>query len=560
MSALTRWGFLFVFVLCARAQTICPPTPEYGVCDITFDGGGAKNVEVVGEFRGPSHKTFRVRSFTAGGRTILRFSPFEAGTWDVRLVSSVPPFNGKQIQFTASPSNAPGWILAANMHHFRYSEMREGHQIGHLWVGDMPPAGLDANGFETWLNDRAKIGLTHVRLPVPKDYDENHWADFDVRAAMINNKGIIADLVVVPPSFPQREQRQAFFRYLCARAAARNATWILLDHYESYENSHEMLREMAGYLDEEDPYHRIRTAGAAVTSGPFADEPWQNFRFYGSPDWKVAAVEQEVYGSPAVSLVEASSADEFRHRLWNISMTGAYPETATLDAPSVKALDVWRQLFAAARHWELEPFFDAEGIRGVALPGTEYILYVENPGPVTVHLEQKRSWDVEWINPITGERIEIKKFKDETFTGDPPDASHDWVLHISREGQKESMLKSYRFESRPVILQEVEVDPKKVPFEIEQPSGGSISGKAPVRYAAKLTKETRATKNMIFVWTGEVTADGENYRVLGTEPNGTFQVPSGIVKHEPASLHMRVYGLNGYGKLYTLDSNFVLTQ
>ena len=68
-----------------------------------------------------------------------------------------------------------------------------------------------------------------------------------------------------------------------------------------------------------------------------------------------------------------------------------------------------------------------------------------------------------WINPATGERTKAKGYKGEHFAGEPPSKSHDWVLHISREGEKESMLKSYKFDSRgdedseaaPIQLQEI---------------------------------------------------------------------------------------------------------
>jgi len=53
---------------------------------------------------------------------------------------------------------------------------------------------------------------------------------------------------------------------------------------------------------------------------------------------------------------------------------------------------------------------------------------------------QKRGYDVEWFNPVSGQRIREKKpFKGDHFTGEPPDRLHDWVLHLFREGRLESM-------------------------------------------------------------------------------------------------------------------------
>ncbi len=75
--------------------------------------------------------------------------------------------------------------------------------------------------------------------------------------------------------------------------------------------------------------------------------------------------------------------------------------------------------------------------------------YVEHPGPPVEVTVEKHGYDVEWLNPATGESLDQKKYNGEHFTGQPPDSSHPWVLYIAREGHKESMAKSYKFESRP---------------------------------------------------------------------------------------------------------------
>jgi hypothetical protein len=163
------------------------------------------------------------------------------------------------------------------------------------------------------------------------------------------------------------------------------------------------------------------------------------------------------------------------------------------------------------------------------------------------------------VNPIDGERTTLKDFKDEEFQGSPPDNSHDWILHISREGQKAGMLKSYKFESWEIVMQEVEGIPDKVPFDILKPETDfSLSVQPP--YQVKVKKETKATKKMMYLWTGEVTADGQGYRVLGTGPDGIFDIPANIATRYPAGIHVRVIGINGYGKVYQADRNFQLNR
>ena len=139
------------------------------------------------------------------------------------------------------------------------------------------------------------------------------------------------------------------------------------------------------------------------------------------------------------------------------------------------------------------------------------------------------------------------------FTSEPPDKSHDWVLHVVREGRVSGMNKSYKFESREIVLQEIEANSPKVPFAIEAPKG-DLSLSKPVPYAVKITKETRATRSMFWLWVGDVAADHQGYRVLATGQQGEMQPPKDIAKNYPAIMHLRLYGMNANGKVYELDA------
>jgi len=81
----------------------------------------------------------------------------------------------------------------------------------------------------------------------------------------------------------------------------------------------------------------------------------------------VPAVEHQMYAAPGV--VDFAAKDNFRQRLWNATMTGAYPETAVPDETAAAQMKVWFDVMADTRHWELEPFFDVDGGRGLALEG-----------------------------------------------------------------------------------------------------------------------------------------------------------------------------------------------
>jgi hypothetical protein len=220
-------------------------------------------------------------------------------------------------------------------------------------------------------------------------------------------------------------------------------------------------------------------------------------------------------------------------------------------------MTVWYDVMATTRHWELEPYFDVDGGRALALEGVEYLVYVEKPGPVEMDVE-KHSYEAVWTDPADGTTIR-RKYSGQHFTGEPPDKIHDWVLHLVREGTLAGMARSYKFESQDVVLQEVESSPEKVVFELDRPKG-ELPVSKPVPYAAKLKKATRGTRAMMWLWTGEVFADRQGYRVLASSQEGEMQVPPSLAAQYPATMLMRVYAMNALGKVYLVSKGFDLTQ
>jgi hypothetical protein len=142
------------------------------------------------------------------------------------------------------------------------------------------------------------------------------------------------------------------------------------------------------------------------------------------------------------------------------------------------------------------------------------------------------------------------------------------VLHLVREGRLESLARSYKFESRigeegsraqPIALQEIEMVTDKVPFEIEAPSG-DISATAATPYSAKVKRQTRATSAMTWLWTAQVTSEPQGYRVVGMEQKGELRMPPEIAASAPATLLLRIYGMNANGKVYELTRGLRLTK
>jgi Domain of unknown function (DUF5060)/Putative collagen-binding domain of a collagenase len=572
-----RFLLLFALSACAVAQTVCPATPQYSPCDIVFDipsANGDQATDLEGEFRSPKQNTALVHAFWDGGtRWVIRYTPAEAGTYAYRITSKLPGIGGKTGDFAATAVAKPGWLRAANVHHFAAVE---GTTLSpHLWMGAVVPGfpSMDAARWKSLVDARAAQHFNHLGVTLVEGQEDFRSPAFfngaEEKIRYANGHGIIVDIAFFGPDglinklLPSRETRSKWFAYAISRLAAFDVTWQGLEAWESYDNGREVLKEIADYLGQLDPYKHPRSTRASISSGGLSDDGWLRYRSYQTGDDAVGEVDQQIYQYPSVNNFGAgvSDTDTFRHRLWNSAMNGQYPDTEVPNEQAAAEMKIWYEFMDASRHWETEPFFDADGYRGLALDGIEYVIYLEKPGPITVHLEDHR-YDGAWFNPVNGQFVKIKEVKGETFTGEPPDKSHDWALRISREGTKAGMLKSVKFDSRiqGIEMQVVEGNPDKVPFEVVEPAADSLSLGKDVVFSVKLKRETKALKNMLYEWTGEVTLDGRGPRVIATGSGGTFHIPANIARDFPAGLHVKVTAVNGLGKAYTLDRNYTLNK
>ncbi len=613
--ALRLLPVFFVAAALVRAQAPCAPTPAYGLCEIVFDLNDSEaaahanpylSIELHAEFRSPRHRTYLMPGFWDGGRRlVIRFSPTDAGEWDFRITSNLARFSGKQGKFMATASNSPGFLRPANVHHWMYTESRQPH----LWMGDTSYrfAVMERTLFEQMVDRRAAQKFNHIRGLVlgggvglqtgfqgPDLPDAAHFRELDYRIRYMNSKGIFADLVLAGDEnhladlFPTWQQRERYIRYLVARYSSMHITWQGVQEFEEYARGRELLKEIGDLLKRMDPYQHPRSSHAVTTSSPLLADGWMDYIVYQTSNDSIGAIERQLYAAPMVNAefaYEDSGAgrshshhvdtDTFRRRLWNATMNGHYPtfgntgvyggrkftpDARYLESPGAAQMTVWFDFFSRTRYWELQPFFDVDGGRAVALPGIEYIVYLEKPGPVEL-ITEKHSYDVYWVNPVNGQvRKERKRYKGDRFRGEPPDQAQDWVLHLSRDGRKESMLRSYRFESRPTLMQEVELNPSRVPFEIVEPAGETLPVGKPVPFEVKVTRDTRATRSMMYVLTGEVSAEGQGFRVLATGAKGELRVPPKLASDLPAVINLRLVGLNANGKAYSINRVFRLTQ
>jgi hypothetical protein len=526
------------------AQPACPSAAAWASCDFAFDlepNEDAVRVELRAEFRSPRHRTYMMHAFhDADRRLVIRFSPTEAGPWIYRITSNLSRLDGKEVQFNAAESESPGFVRVANVHHFAW----EGTNKAHLWMATaidqfvtMPRA-----DFDRALEQRIKEEFTHLRVTLDPGIDLREAAD---RIRSINARGVVADIVLA--SIPEDwKERESYITDVAARFSGMNITWVGLPSFESA-RGRIALKDAGALLKKLDAYGHPRTTLASSTSAPLLGDDWMNLIAYGTPDPNIGAVEHQLYQLPGINTGIQNVND-----LWTATMNGQYPASGT-----GAYMTAWLDFMSGNRYWELEPYFDVDGGRALALEGVEYIVYVEKPGLVEVTLE-KHGYDVAWINPLNGESTKQKGYNGEHFTGEPPDKSHAWVLHISREGTKEGMLKSWKFESRHVPVQEIEQNPAKTPFEVDVPKDGDISISRPPYYALKVKRETRGTRSLLVEWMGEVPIDGEGYRVVAVGREGTMQIPKTIAKNYPAVMSLRVAVVNANGKAYIVDKVYRL--
>ncbi len=572
---LARFTLLLVASIPAFAQTLCEGTPAYTPCEFVFELSAADvaahpnpytSVQLQAEFRSPHFKTYLMPAFWDGARKmILRFTPTESGQWLYRIASNLSALDGKEGSFNAAGADFPGYIHPANVHHWATDNKK-----AHLWMGYIADrfAFASAPEFEQALNTAAQNQFTHFRGSIlggmadrarvylgPDKPNPAYFDELDRRILAVHKRGIVSDLILasnpdyVASLFPDWQSRERFVRYIVARYAPLNVTWQGLEEFEDYSGGRALLKELGTALAKLDPYQHPRSSCAKVTSSPLLADGWMNFIIEATTDDAVGSVEHQLYQVPFVGVTDAQ-------HLWNSTMDGEYPEFHG-DQPAL--CKHWFDLISDTRYWELEPYFDVDGGRAVALEDVEYINYIQHPGaPVEVTVE-KHGYDVLWFDPATGEYAERKKYSGEHFTGEPPDKSRPWILLVSREGHKESMLKSYRFESREVpLVQQVEIDAQKVPFMIDAPSNRALPAGSPVQFSVKLTRQTRATRAMMYLWTAEVATDGQGFRVIGTGSPGTFTIPPSIARNFPAVLAVHLSALNANGKAYAVDRVYEL--
>jgi len=527
------------------------------------------------EFRSPQHSTFLMHAFADGGSALhVRFSPTEPGTWAYHVVSSIKRFDNQEGTFAVADSGNAGMVYPANLRHWRSTNKKP-----HLWfAAAIPFLAVDQSTMDAWLDQRKHDGFTHIRGTVltlsgpEKPFNSSqpnaaYFSTLDDRVLAAANKGFTIDLVLADDAFVNsgafntHDTRDPIVRYVAARYGGLNVTWQGIERFEDIAGSRALLQDLGSLLEKYDGFHHPRSTDAHNSSSPLLQDGWMNYLIEANPNPQLGAVEHQFTQEPEIHLVNATEPEAFRRELWNCTTNGEYPSVSyesLKNEANAKASRTWYQVMSDTRHWEFEPYFDVDGARAVGLTEVEYVAYADKPGTVEINLP-KHKYNPVWVNPSSGEEIPLKDYKGEIFSRSTPDNSHDWILLVPREGHKESMLKYYYFESQDPPVQEIELDPSRIPFEMTDPQGDQINSTAPAPYRVKITKANRATRSMQYVWWGEVVAGGQGARLLGVGSSGNFTIPQDLLTQPGANLNIRLLAINANGKAYEVDKVYRLT-
>ena len=528
------------------------------------------------QFRSPGHVTYLMHAFWDGGHSLkVRFSPTEPGQWTYLVTSSLKRLDNQESSFNVSDTGLPGFVGVANLRHWWTTNKQP-----HLWLAAAVPfLDIDQATLESWLDARKHDGFTHIRgtlltlkavsRPLTSESLPNlaYFTDLDESVLAADARGFTLDLLLADDSFVRSgalaswDQRDALVRYLVARYGALNVTWQGIEHYEDIPEARALLKDLGSSLQKYDSFRHPRSTDARTSASPLVADGWMNYIIEAVDNPQFGAVEHQFTEAPEIHIIDASDPDAFRHQLWSCTTNGEYPSVSydsLRNEANVRTVRTWFKVVSDTRHWEFEPYFDVNGARAVGLEEIGYIAYAQNPGIVEINFDKHKYTPI-WVNPATGEEIEEKNWRGDVFSRPTPDNSHDWILDIEREGHKEAMLRSVRFESIDPPVQEVESDASKIPFDVAAPAGDEINASAPVAYKTKLTRANRASRTMQYVWWGEVVANGSGTRLLGVGSNGNFALSQELFKDPGQTLSLRVEAINANGKAYEFDKVYRLS-
>jgi len=341
---------------------------------------------------------------------------------------------------------------------------------------------VPTDDFKLWLNpwvaerpdDIENPGFDLTRFNV------SHWQKYERLLSYAREKDMIISVIfyiggqVLPTPFAESsEDEHRYYRYGIARLAAfSNITWDLGNEHDFHREYPEWADGLGKMVKEWDPYDHLTSAHNKTYRTP--ESTWIDMQLIqkwdgGQNEYMLAQKKQqketgriipqvnEEYGYE--DLWEKSpgqrSAETRRRHAWEIYMAGCY-QTAGESArqgtgvspdsgggwvngrgdDTMTMLEYYARMvdfFMGFQWWNTEPRNDLvdNGAMCLAETGNIYAIYLPSGGNVTVNLEQG-SYKANWLNPRTGEIMDIPPADGPVWTSPNAPDDGDWLLFLKK--------------------------------------------------------------------------------------------------------------------------------
>ena len=134
------------------------------------------------------------------------------------------------------------------------------------------------------------------------------------------------------------------------------------------------------------------------------------------------------------------------------------------------------------------------------------------------------------------------------------------MLYVRREGRKQAMNNSFLLAWRKIRPKKIESTIADVPYEIQLPDDDELVAGKEFQFNATSKKTGRTARKTQWLWLAEVAGSGVGPRVLGTTQYGAFSIPPDLTRRYPATLGIRLVGVDGLGRVYEAFKPFRLVR
>lgn len=331
-------------------------------------------------------------------------------------------------------------------------------QADHLLENGWNRRRYDRRRFYPWLREGERVLWNR--------YDLRSWRKLDEVLRHLQEHGIYVYLFDgffpnIPPRFPDDpELERRYLRYAMARIGA----YSNLIHNLTFEfwefMSLDRVKRIGSYLESIDPFGLLTTVHDTQDAGELLDESWldlANLQYdagrAAGADLAYRFVTEHYRGKPVAATevvwegAHKLTADQVRRGAWGITLAGGFFLYGEFDldgegiGPHGKGgahddLAILYDFMASVPFTEMVPSPDlvSPGALCLADPGREYIVYLENGGPVEVDLTgAEGTLRAEWLDPRSGARTAIAaEIPGGGIRRFEKPAGADWVLHIYR--------------------------------------------------------------------------------------------------------------------------------